>query len=120
MNRWLVGFGSVLLGALAGYGLWHAARSAGGDRPGTVLGLVAVVGLIAVLASNSVPRHLGSLRRGLTVAGALMLGSFAAYVLWTSARGTEHGVSAGAVFTMIGMAGLLLLLAGTTLQRVRP
>jgi len=118
VHRWLVGAGSVLLVALAGYGLWQAAQNAREGSLGTILGLVAIVGLIGLLASNLLPRYMGRLRRGLVLAGALMLGTFAAYVLVTSAGRAPHDV--GAAFTAVGMVGLLLVLAGTTLQRVWP
>lgn len=108
----------MLLVALAGYGLWQAAQNSRDGRLGTVLGLVAMVGLIGLLASNLLPRYLGRLRRALVLVGAVMLGVFAGYVLVMSARRATHDV--GAAFTAIGMLGLLLVLIGTTLQRFWP
>ena len=59
------------------------------------------------------------MEKWLIYVGSAMVAAFLGYVLYTQAQELTDDFSAANVFTVIGMAGLMLILAATALQRAR-
>jgi len=119
MERWLLTAGSVLVAFFAAYTLVAALGDVGGSGGAApVLGALSLLGLILLTASALVkmgPRR----RRWLTVAGAGMVLTFLAYGAIDRGRDLADDVSAATLFGTLGAVGLLLVVSGTTLRKVR-
>ncbi len=59
------------------------------------------------------------MEKWLIFAGSGMVASFIGYVLYTHIEKLADDPSAANIFAVVGMAGLILILAATALQRAR-
>lgn len=120
MNRWVTYLGGALVSSLAGYLLYSAARDLSDDGgAANVFAALGMIGLVVMLAGNVVPRYMGRLRRSLTYAGTAILASFLGWSLYANLQNLSEDANAANVFLSLGTFGILLLLAGATLQRAR-